>query len=98
MNNTLQQRIYQLTNSHHLIVLSMQKAINKAIAIKETALTYQNNPSLSYRSVAKIHRISTQSVIRYYNSETTPAPDIFITSQKLSPVEEAVLIKHSVKY
>ncbi len=40
LNNTLQQRIYQLINSHHLIVLSMQKAINKAIAIKETALVY----------------------------------------------------------
>src|SRR6266511_4093342 len=40
LNNTLQQRIYQPTNSHYLIVLSMQKAINKAIAIKETALAY----------------------------------------------------------
>ena len=80
MNNTLQQRIYQPTNSHHLIILLMQKAINKAIAIKETALTYQNNPSLSYRSAAKIYKISTQSVIRYYNGEITSAPDVFITS------------------
>ncbi len=36
-------------------------------------------------------------MIRYYNSETTPAPDIFIASQKLSLVKEAVLIKHNVK-
>ena len=58
LNNTLQQRIYQPTNSHHLIILSMQKAINKAIAIKEAALAYQNNSSLSYRSAAKIYKIS----------------------------------------
>ena len=58
----------------------MQKAINKAITIKEVALAYQNNPSLSYRSAAKIHEISTQSVIRYYNDEIISTPDIFITS------------------
>ena len=37
-------------------------------------------------------------MIRYYNGEITPTPDVFITSQKLLSVEEAVLIKHSVKY
>ncbi len=37
-------------------------------------------------------------MIRYYNGEITPAPNIFITSQKLLPVEETVLIKYSVKY
>src|SRR6266511_2467465 len=75
----------------------MQKAIKKARAIKKTVLVYQNNPSLSYRSAVKIYEVSAQSVIRYYNGEITPVPDIFITSQKLSPVEEAVLIEHSVK-
>ena len=35
-------------------------------------------------------------VRRYYNGEITPAPDVFITNQKLSSVEEAVLIKHSI--
>ena len=58
----------------------MQKAINKTKAIKETALAYQNNPSLSYRNAATIHRVSAQSVIRYYNGEITPAPNIFITN------------------
>ncbi len=76
----------------------MQKAINKTITIKKAALIYQNNPSLSYRSAAKIYKISTQSVIRYYNGEIISTPNIFITNQKLSPVEEAVLIKHNIKY
>ncbi len=58
----------------------MQKAINKAITIKEAALVYQNDSSLSYRSAVKIYGVSTQSVIRYYNGETAPAPNIFITS------------------
>ncbi len=58
----------------------MQKTINKVIAIKEAALIYQNNSSLFYRSAAKIYRISAQSMIRYYNDETTSAPNIFITS------------------
>ncbi len=40
LNNTLQQRIYQPTNLHYLIILSMQKAINKVITIKKTALVY----------------------------------------------------------
>ncbi len=76
----------------------MQKAINKAITIKEAALAYQNNPSLSYRSVVKIYRASTQSVIRYYNGEIISAPNIFITNQKLLLIKEAVLIEHNVKY
>ncbi len=37
-------------------------------------------------------------MIRYCNNEITPAPDIFITSQKFSPVKETILIKYSVKY
>ncbi len=58
----------------------MQKAIKKAKAIKKTVLAYQNNPSLSYRSAVKIYRVSTQSVIRYYNGEIISASNIFITS------------------
>ncbi len=54
----------------------MQKAINKAKTIKEAALTYQNDSSLSYRNAAIIHGVSTQSVIRYYmiESDHTHAP------------------------
>jgi acyl-CoA thioesterase len=96
-SNTLQQHIYQPIDSHHPIVLSMQKAINKAKAIKEAVLAYQNDSSLSYRRAAKQHGVSAQSGIRYCNNETIPAPDVFITSQKLSPVEEAVLIEYSVE-
>ena len=58
----------------------MQKTINKTKVIKEAALVYQNDPSLSYRNAAIIYGVSAQSVIRYYNSEIIPAPDMFISS------------------
>jgi len=37
-------------------------------------------------------------MIRYCNSEIIFVSDIFITSQKLLLIEEAVLIEYNVKY
>ncbi len=57
----------------------MQKAINKVKTIKKAALAYQNNFSLFYRHAVKLHRVSAQLVIYYYNNEIISAPDVFIT-------------------
>jgi hypothetical protein len=73
----------------------MEKAILKTKAIQAAALAYQNDPELSYRKAASLHKVSTQSVINYCSGKTIPAPDVFVTNQKLSPVEEAVLVEHS---
>jgi hypothetical protein len=95
--NTLQQHIYQSNNTFDLIILSMDKAIPKCKAIEKAVLAYNNDPSLSYRRVATIHDVAPNSVINRCSKKITFVLDIFITNQKLSPVEEAVLIKHSVK-
>jgi intein-encoded DNA endonuclease-like protein len=76
----------------------MQKAIQKAKTIQKTALAYKNDSSLSYRKAAQIHGIAPNSVINWYSNKTTPAPDYFIINQKISLIEEAVLIKYNMKY
>jgi hypothetical protein len=75
----------------------MQKAIQKAKAIQEAALAYKNDSSLSYRKAAQIYGVAPNSVINWCLNEITPASDYFIINQKISPIEEAVLIKYSVK-
>ncbi len=78
LNNTLQQRIHQPTNSFNPIILPIQKSLAKTKAIQEAALAYKNNNSLSYRKTVKLHGVSYQAVINYCSGKTIPAPDIFI--------------------
>jgi hypothetical protein len=76
----------------------MDKAIQKSKAIEKAVLAYNNDPSLSYRRAAVIYNMAPNSVINRYSKKTISTPDIFITNQKFSPVEEAVLIEYSVEY
>jgi hypothetical protein len=77
---TFQQRIHHPTNSFDSIILSMQKAIQKAKTIQEAALVYKNNSSLFYRKTAQIYGVASNSVINGYSNETISASDYFITN------------------
>jgi hypothetical protein len=77
---TLQQQTHQSNNTFDLIVLSMDKAIQKSKAIEKAVLAYNNDLSLSYRRAAAIHDVAPNSVINRCSKKTTPAPDIFITN------------------
>jgi hypothetical protein len=69
----------------------MEKVINKSNSIREAAETYENDPNLSLRRAATLHNVHHISITNYLTNKTKPAPDHFVTYQKLTPVEENVL-------
>jgi hypothetical protein len=75
----------------------MKKSLDKADSIQKAAEAYKIDPNLSLRAAATIHKVAPQSVINYLNAKTKPAPDIFGSYQKLSPIEESVLVEHCVR-
>src|SRR6266536_5264946 len=79
------------------IILPMNKALNKSENIQKTAEAYKNNPNLNIRRATTIHNITPNSVSNYLNSRTKPAPDYFTSYQKLSLIEESVLVEHIIR-
>ena len=75
----------------------MNNAFNKSKAIAQAANDYANDPALSLRDAGKLHGVSPQSVLNYHTHQTKPAFDVYITHQRLSPIEERVLIEHALE-
>ena len=75
----------------------MEKSLKKSEQIKKAVEAYNNDAELSYRAAANIHGVSPQSIINHLKGKNQPAPDTFITSQKLTPIEESVLVRHSLR-
>jgi len=74
----------------------MEKSTNKAKDLQAAVEAYKNDPELSYRAAAKIHKVSYQSVINHCFDEKKHSPDCYEARQKLSPIEESVLAVHAV--
>jgi hypothetical protein len=70
----------------------MEKTLNKLENIRKTVETYKNDPELSLRNTAKFYLYAPQSIINYLNYKHRPAPNVHILSQRLTSVEESVLI------
>ena len=75
----------------------MKKSIDKAKAIQAAVNDYKNDPELTYRQAAKLHQVSHQSVIDHDTRQKSFAADYDTTNQKLTTVEEAVLVKYSLE-
>jgi hypothetical protein len=75
----------------------MEKAINKSNSIREAAEVYENDPNLSLRRAATLHNVHHTSITNYLTNKIKPAPDHFVTYQKLTPVEESVLEQHILR-
>ena len=75
----------------------MEKSTNKAKDLQAAVEAYKNDPELSYRAAAKIHKVSYQSVINHCSDEKKYSPDCYEARQKLSPVEESVLAVHCIR-
>ena len=73
----------------------MGKALDKAKAIEAAVRDYRNDPNLSYRQAGELHGVSYQSVIDHDTGPKSFAADYHITEQKLTTVEETLLVKHS---
>jgi hypothetical protein len=75
----------------------MEKALKKSERIKNAVKAYKNDPDLSYRSAAAIYKVSFQSIINHIEGKNQLAPDTFITNQKLTPIEESVLMRYCLR-
>src|SRR6266536_4435633 len=79
------------------IVLTMNQALNKSEAIKKAAEAYKNDTNLNFRRAAIIHNVTPNLIRNYLNSQIKPAPDHFASYQKLSLIEESVLVEHIMR-
>ncbi len=75
----------------------MNEALNKSEAIKKAAEAYKNDPNLNFRRAAIIHDVTPNLIRNYLNSQIKPAPDHFASYQKLSLIEESVLVEHIMR-
>jgi hypothetical protein len=64
----------------------MDNTLKKAESIGKTVETYETDSILGMRGAATIYRYSYQS-----------APNIFISQQKIWPVEESVLVEYCIR-
>jgi len=69
----------------------MKKVFNKSKVIQKAIKVYKNNDTLNIRAAARLYDYSDKSIANHLNSKIKPAPDCFVSYQKLSPVEEKVL-------
>ena len=75
----------------------MKKALNKSEAIQKTVEAYKNNNTLNIRSAARLYSYNDKSITNHFNNNIKPAPDYFISYQKLSPVKEKILAQHIIR-
>ena len=57
----------------------------------------KKDPNLSYRAAGTMFGVTGQSIINHCSGKTKPAPDCFASYQKLSPIEECVLVEHCMQ-
>jgi hypothetical protein len=69
----------------------MKKVINKLNFIREAAEAYENDLNLSLRRAATLHNVHYISITNYFTNKIKPAPDYFITYQKITLIEENIL-------
>ncbi len=69
----------------------MKKALNKSEAIQKAVEAYKNDDIFNIRAAARLYGYSDKSIANYLNNKIKPAPDYFISYQKLSPIEEKIL-------
>jgi hypothetical protein len=70
----------------------MEKTFNKSENIRKAAETYKNDSELSLRNAIEFYFYALQLIINYLNNKHRSAPNVYIFSQRLTSVEESVLI------
>ena len=72
----------------------MEKALDKSERIKKDVKAYKNDKNLSIRGAAALHGVHHTSVSNHLNKEKKSAPDVYVSYQKLTPIEKNVLVQH----
>ncbi len=72
----------------------MKKSLNKSENIRKATETYKNNPKFVIRFTATIYHCAPQSIINRLTEKYRPAPNIYTSSQRLTPVKKYVLVAY----
>ena len=75
----------------------MKKTLNKSKTIQRTVEAYKNNNTLNIRAATHLYSYSDKSIANHLNNKIKPAPDCFISYQKLSPIEKKILAQHIIR-
>jgi hypothetical protein len=70
----------------------MEKFLNKSENIRKATETYKNDPKFTIRAAATINHYAPQSIINRLTEKHQSTSDIYAFSQRLTPVEEYILI------
>jgi hypothetical protein len=80
-----------------LIVLPISNTLKKTESIRKAVEAYEIDPTLGTRDAATIYGYLYQSIYNRLNRKNGPAPNAFISRQKIWPIEESVLIEHYIR-
>jgi hypothetical protein len=76
---------------------TMDNTIKKAESIRKAVEAYETNSTLGMSGTAIIYKYSHQSINKRLTKKNQPAPNTFISQQKIWPVEESVLVEHYIR-
>jgi hypothetical protein len=75
----------------------MEKTLNKSENIRKTVEIYKNDSELSLRDITKFYPYTSQSIINYLNNKYRLTPNVYASSQRLTPVEKNILIVYIIQ-
>jgi hypothetical protein len=75
----------------------MSNALKKTESIRKIVEAYETDSIFGTCGAATIYRYSYQSICNRLNGKNEPAPNIFISRQKIWSIEESVLIEYYIR-
>jgi hypothetical protein len=75
----------------------MDNALKKAESIRRAVEAYETDSTLDIRGAATIYEYSHQLTHNRLKKKNQPAPNIFISQQKVWSMEENVLVDHCIR-
>ncbi len=80
-----------------IIILPIEKALNKSKKIQKAAEAYKNDENLIIRSAAAIYNVHHSLISNYLNNETKPAHDCYTSYQKRILIKENILAQYTLR-
>jgi hypothetical protein len=75
----------------------MNNTFKKAESIRKTVEAYETDFTLGMHDAATIYKYLYQSIHNRLTKKNRPAPNTFISQQKIWPIEESVLVEHYIR-
>lgn len=73
--------------------IAMDPLMTKSERILAAAAAYKDDPNCSLRDLSRIYDITHKTIANHVNGDNRTATDYGVTRQRLTPAEEAVLVR-----